>query len=149
MTRPPEFPYTQVPTADLLVIKHLLDRNHEVWVEASGLAERVNAELAEFRNPAEQEQARAELAALAQQALTAAQVRSITQQAVTRNTAWLDLERVVLCKADPSDAGAVLLRLDPAADWVACRDLLVERGYAVEVIDPVGTRMRVKAGEAG
>ncbi|MEV1003432.1 hypothetical protein [Nonomuraea sp. NPDC050202] len=148
MSRSPEFPYTQVPTADLLVIKHLLDRNHEVWVEASGLAARVNAELAEFRDPAEQEQARAELSALAQQALTAAQVRTVAQQAVTRNTAWIDVDKVVICEADPSDSGAVLLRLDPAADWAACRDLLVESGYAVEVIDPVGTRMRVKAGEA-
>jgi hypothetical protein len=137
-----------VPTADLLVIKHLLERNHEAWVEASGLADRINGELAEFRDSAEQEQARAALAALAKQALTAAQVRALARQAVTRNTAWLDLDRVVLCKADPGDAETVLLRLDPAADWVACRDLLVERGYVVEVIDPVGTRMRVKAGGA-
>ncbi|MEV4079723.1 hypothetical protein AB0J43_05460 [Nonomuraea fuscirosea] len=151
MTRPPEFPYTQVPTTDLLVIKHLLERNHEVWVEASGLAERVNAELAEFRDPAEQEQARAELAALAQQALTAAQVRSIAQQAVTQNTAWNDVDKIVTCEADPDDVGAVLLRLDLAvAGWAAaaCRDLLVERGYAVEPVERLGTWMRVKAGEA-
>ncbi|WP_424533662.1 hypothetical protein ACOZ38_25335 [Sphaerisporangium viridialbum] len=38
-------PYAAAPTLDLLVLKRLLGNDHSVWAQASGVAERVAAEL--------------------------------------------------------------------------------------------------------